>query len=178
MQFRPDFALSQLRIKQQQSAVHTPLLEGPLLRLRWLRTLSIDCSDVPVDQRDAFVHDTLAVQQRSVLPCAVQRVVVKEMRDSGTLQQYLQSLPLLTALDLRGCSEEFVSDSFLCAVADAHPWLQRLYLPLESSAPQSTLDRFKQLEELDVTKSKTITNVDFCATTRTWRCCTSMAAKV
>ena len=89
MKFRPDFALRHLRMEQQQSTVHTLRSDGPLLRLRWLRTLSIDCSDVPVDQRDAFVHDTLAVQQRSVLPCAVQRVVVKGWRSYGTLQQYV-----------------------------------------------------------------------------------------
>ena len=157
MKFRPDFALRHLRMEQQQSVVDTLRSDGPLLRLRWLRTLFIDCSDVSVDQQDVFVHDTLAVQRRSVLPCAVQRVVVYGMRDSGTLQQYLQSLPLLTALDLRkyytslnvGCSD--VRDLFLCAVADAHPWLQRMYLPQGSSVPQSTLERFKQLEELDVT---------------------------
>ena len=97
---------------------------------------------MPADQREAFVPDTLAVQQRSVLPCAVQCVVM-QLPDGGRytkLQQYVQSLPLLTALDLRGCQEDFVSDSFLCAVADAHPWLQRLYLPWQSSVPQSTLD--------------------------------------
>ena len=93
MKYRPEFALCNLRIEQQQqSAVHTLRSDDPLLR--WLRTLSIDCGDVPVDQRDAFVHDTLAVQQRSVLPCAVQRVVVKEIRDYDALQKHLQSLPL------------------------------------------------------------------------------------
>ena len=165
MQYRPDFALNKLGTEQQQSAVLTLRSDGPLLRLRWLRTLSIDCSVAPVDQRDAFVHETLAVQQRSVLPCAVQRVVVKRMHGHETLQQYLQSLPLLISLNLRGCSDEFVPGSFLCPVADAHPWLQRLYLPQRSLLPQSTLERFKELEELDVTNCQTITNVDFCAAT-------------
>ena len=167
MRYRPEFALSHIRMEQQQqSAVHTLRSDDPpLLRLRWLRTLSSDCSDVPGDQRGAFVRDTLAVQQRSVLPCAVQRVVVYGMRDYGTLQQHLQSLPLLTALDLRGCYNASVSDSFLCAVADAHPSLQQLHLPQRSSASQSTLDHFKQLEELNVSECKTITNVDFCAAT-------------
>ena len=36
--------------------------------LRWLRTLSIDCEYVPPSQQFAFVEETLAVQQRSVLP--------------------------------------------------------------------------------------------------------------
>ena len=97
MKYRPEFALCHLRMEQQKSAVDTLRSDGPLLRLRWLRTLSIDCSVVPVDQRDAFVHESLAVQQRSVLPCAVQRVVVKGMLACGTLQQYLQSTMTVTA---------------------------------------------------------------------------------
>ena len=182
MKYRPDFALSQLRWDHQQSAVDTLRSDDLLLRLRWLRTLSIDCSHVPHDQREMFVKETLAVQQRSVLPCAVQRVVVKVfdeyerfsqmVRHDRTasvtaLQPYVvEMLPLLTMLDLRDCSKECVSESFLCAVADAHHgWLQRLYLPSNSSVLQSTLNHFKQLEELDVTECETITNVDFCAAT-------------
>ena len=48
--------------------------------LRWLRTFSIDLSDVPVEQHNEFLIKTLVLQQRSVLPCAVQRVVVKEVQ--------------------------------------------------------------------------------------------------
>ena len=135
--------------------------------LRWLRTLSIDYSDVPFDQHNAFVNESLAVQQRSVLPCAVQRVVVNGLqRSSPRLQQYVVSLPVLTALDLRDCHYEFVPDQFLCAVATVHhSSLQRLNLPDYSCVSQSTLDRFTMLEELDVSHCGTIANVDFCAAT-------------
>ena len=40
-------------------------------------------------------------------------LMVQEIRNYASLQQHLQSLPLLTSLDLRGCSKEFLSDSFL-----------------------------------------------------------------
>ena len=140
--------------------------------LRWLRTLSIDCSDVSPNQRNAFLEETMTMQQRSVLPCAVQRVVVNGLyAHSSNLKLYIVSLRLLTVLDFRPSSNqfqvnEFVTDQFLCAVAAVHhSWLQRLYLPQWSQVSQSTLDCFTKLEELDVTYCQTFTNVDFCAAT-------------
>ena len=184
--FRPDFALRHLR-HQQQSAVehhhhhfhrhkdlsqqHDPQFDSQqqsILMLRWLRTLSIDCR-VPKDKVNATVEKRLLMQQRSVLPCAVQRVVVDVLRDrvsTTKLQQYVESLPLLTVLDLHVCNSESVTDSFLCAVASVHhSRMQRLYLPRGSSVSQSALNRFTELEELDVSWCQSITNVDFCAAT-------------
>ena len=66
--------------------------------------MSIDCSDVPYNQR-----------QRSVLPCAVQRIVVAGLGDFVKQQQYIQSLPHLTALDVRGCWNPFVGLVPVCS---------------------------------------------------------------
>ena len=159
-------------LRQQQENLSTAVLHGPsrrtglrrfrdsqqaneqqqsILTLRWLRTLS--------------PSRTLAVQQRSVLACAVQCVVVSVFGQTNAtiLKQYLMSLPRLTVLDLRRC---FISNPFLSAVGDLHcSSLRRLYLPQRSCASQWTLEHFVNLEELDVSGCKTFTNVDFCAAT-------------
>ena len=157
MLYRPDHVLGRLR-EQRSTAT---------LLLQWLRTLEIDCNEVPLDQRMMFVENTLAMQQRSVQPRAVNRVVLKTIPDAAAtaLQQHVQSLPLLTVLDLRGCFKESVKDSFLSAVGYFHHYLQRLLLPIASNVTQSTLDRFRQLVELEVSWCENITNVDFCSAT-------------
>ena len=179
--YRPDNTLQHLRLQQRQVSAASKRVCFQLV-LRWLRTLSIDCSDVPRSKSYAFLQRTLASQEYFVLRCAVQRVVVKELRDDGSvtrLQQYVASLPRLTVLDLRGCCcinrdaglramnsvpEKFLNHLYI-AVAEAQPCLQQLYLPPSSSISQSTLDCFTQLEELDVTSCQNITNVNFCAAT-------------
>ena len=166
MKFRPDCALWKLRAAQEQPAgslceerhAHRSKV---ILRLRWLRTLLIDYANVPFDQRGVFEA------QCSVLPYAVQRVVVKGLLGVGHPigLRHILSISLLTSLDLGDCCSQSIPNSFLAAVADAHPCLQRLYLPTYDPVLQSTLDRFKQLEELDVSFCEAITNVDFCAAT-------------
>ena len=143
-----------------------------MLTLQWLRTFTVDRSEVPFYLRKKVLEEALAVQVRSVSLRAVHRIVVNELRDDRIvprLQQYVQSLPLLTALDLRGGYLGIFSDGlfsdFLCDIVQTHPRLQRLYLPEYSAFPQSVLDRYRQLEELDVSGCTTITNVDCCATT-------------
>ena len=206
MKYRPELTLQQLRRQRIGCAECLPLLLWKeddrhhhtneredrsssfplLLLLRWLRTLVIDGGDTRTwndgdELRSAkcaaYITDTLRMQQRWVLPCVVNRVVLTSsiqtrccfVRDP--LQQYIQSLPLLTALDLRSCrlwlgesNSEF--NDFLNAVADCHcTTLRCLYLPryLSDDVPQSTLDRFTMLEELDVSGCRKITNVDFCS---------------
>ena len=161
MLYRPDHAGT---LRQQRSTA--------TLLLQWLRTLEVDCSEVPLDQQKNDVENTLDVQQRSVQPRAVNRVVLRAIPDAAVaiLRKFVQSLPLLTVLDLRGCTKESIKDSFLSEVGDSHPWLQRLLLPFASNVTQSTLDRFTRLVELDVSFSQMFKNVDFCsATLRTVR---------
>ena len=159
MLYRPDFSLQQLR---EQEATSTKCLMLP-----WLRLLLIDCSEVPPTQRVAWVEERLAIAQRSSLPCAVERIVLDEVRHDNTivtLQRYLQSLPRLTTLNLRGCSQHLISDAILHAMSKAHPQLQRLYLPQWCTLLRG-LDGFTRLEELDVTASESFTNVDSYAST-------------
>ena len=65
----------------------------------------VHCSDVLDNVHNDFLEETLAVEQRSVLPCAVQCVVVDGLGDDillVPLHQHVVTL-LLAALDLRGC---------------------------------------------------------------------------
>ena len=151
------------------------------LRFPWLRTLFIDNhSDFPFEQHhipfssENATTTTAAVvvevqQQSNVLSCVVQRLVVRQPPAPillTALQQYVETLPLLTALDLRGCSYWNVQSLLQSFAIGCQPQrLLRLYLPQHSTCPQVTLDCFTCLEELDVSGDISCTNVDFCAAT-------------
>ena len=167
MLFRPESRLMELRhlLESEQVSSYRATTRHATLLLPWLRTVVLDGSAVPNDKKEVYVQRTLVLHQRSASPCVASHIqTTKVSLSSATLVQFVQTLYMLTALDLReSLDHKSCIDSFLLAVP--HSQLRRLYLPHGSAISQATLNCFTQLEELDVTACKTFTNVDFCAAT-------------
>ena len=144
MHFRPDFALRQLHMDQQRSAVHSLRSDG--------HCCGCDgCVHCP-----STAAMCLSISETRLLRytgCAAAQCVAVQWRIVVKRNVILDptAIPAVTATaDLTGLSwvlKHFVSDSFLCAVADAHPWLNGCTFLLVLH-PAVDVDRFKQLEEL------------------------------
>ena len=156
--YRPDSQLRRLHHEQDCSSCRS----SPL-RLRWLRTLNLDLTDI--HHNINWAEEALQAHKKSVPACAVEHVKLVYVDRIERVQAYLteSSMMHLTTLNLR---KQHVSDSFFVAIAPLyHAQLRRLYLPPGSHVAQSVLDCFTQLEELDCSFSFTVTNVHFCSAT-------------
>ena len=74
--YRPDYRLDRLRMMLDGSSRKRRRDGEPLLHLRWLRTMVVDLSRTP-EERPQDALDRLALQRRSAVGCAVERVVCK-----------------------------------------------------------------------------------------------------
>lgn len=144
------------------------------LRLKWLRTFSLDCWEVPTERLLEFFETATSSRGASHADPLITTYVVTQIRlripmegapHLKLCQQYMKALPQVTSLDLRDCAATLITCSFLSKGIVGAIALRRLYLPSFSKVKQCTLDRFTQLEELDVTSCKYFANVDFCSAT-------------
>ena len=148
MKYRPQRALLRIRRRLLSSSAKE------LFSLPCFRSLRLDTSETPDDSQIRDIVDILerlqVVNRLNIVEylCGVSLPLAAASR----LGIWMESLPLLCWLDLRGCRSVFDCDAVLNGIKEPQR-LKRLYLPYWSATRQSTLDRFAFLEELDVSRS-------------------------
>ena len=143
--FRPDFALWNLQRQQQQHHHHhLHHHTGPQLMLRWLRTLSIDCSDVSNNP----MHSWRRHWGRSGAVCC--RVPLP----AGSLvsQSALDRFTTLDELDVTWC--QTITNVDFCAAT-----LRVLHANCCGNLSNNGLKNATKLEVLHVAGCKNVTNV-------------------
>ena len=156
MLYRPEYHLQELRQQGRTGSIS--------LTLRWLRTIVFDATEEE-DQKEIAQLTSPTLQEPVWV--AHQQIVVKLIPSTSQVAAlYLNSMPMLTALDLRGCVVQKLTSLLVSTAATKHAsTLRRLLLPPRTPIPQELLNAFGQLEELDITSSPTFAHMLFCSAT-------------